>query len=139
MSAGDTAAGGGAPDRGGSQGGRGTRKLVARAAILIEPGQRPAAVRAAESALIAVGGVFQQGERLVRIARIDAGTDLGGVRRAAGSLIVTVITADWLSHALARAADWETLDKRGQPRVIDPPIAVARELLALAGEWHLPV
>ena len=139
MNAGDTAAGGGAPDRGGSQGGWGTRKPVARAAILVEPGQRPAAVRAAESALIAVGGVYQQGERLVRIARIDAETDLGGVRRAAGSLVIAAVTADWLSHALARAADWETMDKHGEPRAIDPPIAVARELLALAGEWHLPV
>ena len=137
----ETASGGDAPDRGGSsQGGRdGTLIPFPRPAIRVEPGQRPAAVRAAESALIAVGRVYQQGERLVRIARIDADTDLGGVRRAAGSLVIAAVTADWLSHALARAADWETLDKRGQPRVIDPPIAVARELLALAGEWHLPV
>ena len=141
MNAGDTAAGGDAPDRGGSpQGGRdGTLIAFPRPAIRVEPGQRPAAVRAAESALIAAGEAYQQGERLVRIARIDTDTDLGGVRRTAGSLIVTAVTQDWLSHALARAADWETFDKRGQLKAIDPPIAVVRELLALSGEWRLPV
>ena len=137
----EPAAGGSAPDRGGSsQGGRdGTFIPLPRPAVRVEPGQRPVAVRAAESALIVTGGVYQQGERLVRIARLDSGTDSGGVRRAAGSLIITAVTQDWLSHALARAADWETFDKRGELRVIDPPIAVARELLALSGEWRLPV
>ena len=137
----ETASGGDAPDRGGSSqgGGDGTLIPFPRPAIRVEPGQRPAAVRAAESALIVTGGVYQQGERLVRIVRIDRDTDSGGVRRAAGSLVIAAVTADWLSHALARAADWETMDKHGEPRAIDPPIAVARELLALAGEWHLPV
>jgi hypothetical protein len=83
--------------------------------------------------------VCQLGERVVRIVRLDSGTVSGGVRRAAGSLIVTPVTQDWLSHALARAADWEPLDKHGEPRAIDPPIAVARELLSLSGEWRLPV
>ncbi len=140
MSAEETAVGGGAPDRGGSQGDRGgTMMPLSRPAIRVEPGQRPAAVRAAESALIAAGEAYQQGERLVRIARIDTDSDSGGVSRGAGSLIITAVTQDWLSHALARVADWETLDKRGQLKVIDPPIAVARELLALSGQWRLPV
>ncbi len=140
MSAGDTAAGGGAPDRGGSEGDRdGKVTPFPRPVIRVEAGRRPAAVRAAESALLAVGGMYQQGERLVRIARLDSETDSGGVRRAPGSLIIAAVTQDWLSHVLARAADWETLDKHGESRAIDPPIPVARELLALAGEWRLPV
>ncbi len=141
MSLDGTTLGGRTPERGGRSdaGGDGTIIPFTRPVIRVETGQRPAAVRAAESALIAVGGVYRQGERLVRIARIDADTDSGGVRRAAGSLIITAVTQHWLSHALARIADWETLDKRGELRVIDPPVPVARELLALSGEWRLPV
>jgi len=146
MSAGDAAAGGGAPDRGES-GKSQTHRVDALVpfpvpdsrTILVTAGAIPRLIAEAESALLrAHSTVYQRGGQLVRIARLDADTTMGGVRRPAGGLIISPVTADWLLYELSRVARWAVPGDQ-EERIIDPPMSVVRSLLALSGLWRLPV
>ena len=146
MSAEETAAGGGAPDRGGSGKSQAHRvdAIVAFAVpdsrpILVTAGAIPRLIAEAESALLSAhSAVYQRGGQLVRIARLDADTTMGGVRRPAGGLIITPVTPDWLLYELSRVARWAVPGDE-EERIIDPPMSVVRSLLALSGLWRLPV
>ena len=147
MSAGNTAPGGGAPDRGRSEKSQ-TRRDSATAPLLPVPDSRiilvtagaiPRLIAEAESALLtAQSAVYQRGGELVRIARLDSDTTMSGVRRPAGGLIITPVTPDWLLYELSRVARWAVPDDEDE-RIIDPPMSVVRSLLALSGLWRLPV
>jgi len=147
MSAEETAAGGGAPARGGSGKSESRRDsatvpLLPSAdsrIILVTAGAIPRLIAEAESALLgAHSAVYQRGGELVRIARLDTDTTMSGIRRPAGGLIITPVTPDWLLYELSRVARWAVPDDEDE-RIIDPPMSVVRSLLALSGLWRLPV
>ncbi len=147
MSAEGPAAGDGAPDRGRSEQSQ-TRRDSATVPlsssadsriILVTAGAIPRLIAEAESALLtAHSAVYQRGGELVRIARLDSDTTMSGVRRPAGGLVITPVTADWLLYELSRVARWAVPDDEDE-RIIDPPMSVVRSLLALSGLWRLPV
>jgi hypothetical protein len=147
MNAGDTAVGGGAPERDRSATSEirrdsATAPLLPSAdspIILVTAGAIPRQIAEAESALLtADSAVYQRGGELVRIARLDSDTTMSGVRRSGGGLIITPVTPDWLLYELSRVARWAVPDDEDE-RIIDPPMSVVRSLLALSGLWRLPV
>ena len=147
MSAGDTAAGGGAPDRGRREKSQNNRDSATApllpvpdsGIILVTAGSIPRLIAEAESALLtAQSAVYQRGGQLVRIARLDSDTTMSGIRRSAGGLIIAPVTPDWLLYELSRVARWAVPDDEDE-RIIDPPMTVVRSLLALSGLWRLPV
>ncbi|MGH8319787.1 MAG: hypothetical protein ACREUL_17760 [Steroidobacteraceae bacterium] len=98
-------------------------------------------MREAQDALLtADAGIFQRGGQLVRIVRLEERTERAGIQRAAGSVIITPITREYLILALARAAAWKRYDGRAKKLInADPPGGVAGALLAMVGEWRFPV
>jgi putative DNA primase/helicase len=108
-----------------------------RRMIDVQAGELSNIVAEAEAALIATNaGIYQRGGQLVRIATLERDTAQHGVRRTAGSPLITPVTRDYLPLALGRAADWQKWDKREKAmRRIDPPAAVSTAMIASAGEW----
>jgi hypothetical protein len=108
--------------------------------IEVQAGELSSIVAKAEAALIATNaGIYQRGGQLVRIATLQRDTAQHGVRRVAGSTLITTVTRDYLPLALGRAANWARWDKREKAmRRIDPPASVATAMIASAGEWNFP-
>jgi hypothetical protein len=107
--------------------------------IEVRVGELPRMVREAEDALIARKGIYQRGGQLVRIIKLEEAAKQYGVKREAGSIVITPVTADYLTLTLAKAAEFSRWDARKRaPRAADPPKGIASLLMACAGEWRLP-
>lgn len=116
------------------------RALLERPTIEARSGELPRLVREAEDALISQrAGIYQRAGQLVRIVKLDSATEQHGIRRDAGSTIITPLTREYLGLALARAAEWQRFDGRARKmRPVDPPSSVAAALMACVGEWRTP-
>jgi putative DNA primase/helicase len=124
----------------------GTEHAAARPSIEVRAGELPRLVREAEDSLLAArAGIYQRAGLLTRVVQLDEKTaeDAAlrtGIKRAAGSVILTPATTQYLTVALARAADWTKWDARKKGmRACDPPGSVVNALSAIAGEWRLPI
>ncbi len=74
---------------------------------MIAPGRLPQIVDQAEEALIAArAGVYQRGDMLTRVARVDVSQEEGGLRRAEGATILVQVREHWLLEQMARSATW---------------------------------
>jgi putative DNA primase/helicase len=112
-----------------------------KAVIQVRAGEMPRIVTEAQSALLAAdAGIYQRGGQLVRIVKLDMTTKQSGVKRAAGSTVITPLVKEYLTCVLAASARFEKFDGRVKKmRTIDPPPAVSATLLAMSGEWQFPV
>jgi hypothetical protein len=117
------------------------RTSLERRTIDVVAGELSTIVGDAQAALIAThAGIFQRGGQLVRIATLERDTAQHGVRRTAGSVVIMLVTREYLPLALGRAADWRRYDKREKTyRRVDPPTTVATAMIAAVGEWKFPV
>lgn len=96
-------------------------------------------VRGADRLLAADGG-YQRGGLLVRVAFLGEPTTNDKTRREAGAVVIMRVEADYLAVRLTELARWQKPDRRSkEPRYIDAPPAVARGVMAMAGEWSAPV
>lgn len=85
-------------------------------------------------------GIYQRASHLVRVARLDRDVIIGGVARAAGSAIIIPCSVAFLTLTLARCAHWVQYDGRSQGlRTVDPPTPISATLLAMVGEWRVPI
>ncbi len=110
-----------------------------RPKIQLQAGDLALAVAAAEAALIPAAGIYQRGGQLVRVAQLDAASNLGGIHRAVGTPVILPVTRDYLLLALSTHADFARFDGRKKAlRRVDPPGAVASMPLAAAGQWKFP-
>lgn len=114
--------------------------------VEVRAGELPRLVREAEDALLAANaGIYQRAGLLTRVVQLDekAAADAAlrtGVKRAAGAVIMTPATTQYLTVALARAAQWTKWDARMKAmKPCDPPASVVNAFSALAGEWRLPI
>jgi putative DNA primase/helicase len=111
-----------------------------RRTIEVQAGELHGAVTAAEAALISAdAGIYQRGGQLVRVAQLDAASNLGGIHRAVGTPVILPVTRDYLLLALSRDADFARYDSRKKAlKRVDPPGSVASLMLAAAGQWKFP-
>ena len=85
------------------------------------------------------GGVYARGSMLVRPVRLRDGREAGGVRRAAGSLVLLPADDDFLRLELTRLVHLQRFDKRSEDWVdVDAPAGLARSLLAAVPWQALP-
>ncbi len=114
--------------------------LHPRQVIRITLGELPRVVREAEAVLIATNaGLYQRSGQLVRIAELERDSQIAGVRRKAGSIMIVQATRDYLGLKLAEVADFERFDKREKGyRRVDPPSALGAAVLSRVGEWPFP-
>lgn len=109
-------------------------------AIVVRGGVLPELVDTAEAALLTAGvGVYQRGETLVRVARVDVSAAEEGIRRDAGATVLVAVREPWLVEQMARAARWLRVNPSGKFVPVDPEPKVAKTLLARVGEWRFPV
>jgi len=96
-------------------------------------------ILAAQTRRAPFGGVYARGSMLVRPVRLRDGRDAGGIRRAAGSLVLLPADDDFLRLELTRLAHLQRFDKRSEDWVdVDAPPALARSLLAAVPWQELP-
>ena len=96
-------------------------------------------ILAAQTRRAPFGGVYARGSMLVRPVRLRDGRDAGGVRRAAGSLVLLPADDDFLRLELTRLVHFQRFDKRSVDWVdVDAPAALARSLLATVPWQELP-
>lgn len=109
--------------------------------IRVVGGQLPAVLRRAEAEMLFQRcDVYQRAGQLVRPVHTDKPANLKGMRVAAGTLEIQVLTPEWLALLLTRIAEWQKYDGRVKDYVnIDCPEKVARAYLAASGEWRVPV
>lgn len=110
-----------------------------RSRILVRAGHTPEEVDQAEAALLAADlGVFQRGEKLVRVVRLPQSIGEDGVKRSGGVLLINELTQPWLKEKFAIASLWL---KPGEEMdiPINPPGGHVSALLARVGEWNAPV
>lgn len=122
-------------------GGPGRRSDVhdTRSIIHVRAGHIPEEVDHAERALIAADvGIYQRGQSLVRVVRLDSSIGEQGVNRAGGALVLKPVVVAWLLEKMALTARW--VRTKGNDTVqIDPPYSHAATLLARLGDWRFPV
>ncbi len=115
--------------------------LDPRNIIQIVKGELPRMVDEAEIALLAFpdhGGLYQRGGQIVRVVRLESSQAGSGVKRAAGSPVIQIITMPALVEALSRAASWIQFDGRTDDwRPRDCPRLVAETYAARAGSWEM--
>lgn len=86
--------------------------------------------------------IFQRGQELVRVTRLDEVCDAHGVRRAAGAMVVTPITPTWLKERLDTVADWRawrTVKGKGDGWVPTSPKVEFVQTLLDRKAWRFPV
>jgi hypothetical protein len=105
--------------------------------VIMEPGALIAIVDRAEAALLD-SGIYQRAGELVRPVRLDKSIEEGGVRRAAGALVLVRVGETWLVEAMARKRKWLKWTRNGWEPA-DPDPKYARHLLGRVGEWRFPV
>jgi len=85
--------------------------------------------------------VFQRGQELVRVTRIDDVKDDHGVRRSAGALVITPLSLTWLKERLDTVADWRAYKMiKGDPKWVpaSPKLEFVQTLLDRKA-WRFPV
>ncbi len=114
---------------------------VLRPRIAIVAGEMPRIVEECQRELREAGiPIYQRGGMLVRIARLDEDAAVGVFKRRSGDLVLLPVTVEWMLTTLARCATFEKYDGRTESmRAIDPPLAVAKAILAASGAWSFPV
>jgi putative DNA primase/helicase len=108
---------------------------VPRAAtIIVKQGERHRAADEGIAALVrADAPIYQRGAELVRVCLTPAKTSDGRTISVPGILSVPL---PYLERMLATVAVWQRFDARRKAIVtIDPPSVVAKQILAMAGEW----
>jgi len=113
----------------------------------MEPGQIADVVDQAEDALVQAAKaeqnnrVFQRGQELVRVTRLDDVKDDNGVRRKAGAMVITAIDQAWLTERLDTVADWRVLkqSKGGWNWVPASPRWEYVDTLLKRRAWRFPV
>jgi hypothetical protein len=81
-------------------------------------------------------GIYQRAGQLVRVVRLNAATEAGGIKRAEDALVITPASPDVVRLRLAESATWLRFAKREREwSVADPPPDVARILTNAAGCW----
>ncbi|NWG52878.1 MAG: bifunctional DNA primase/polymerase [Hydrogenophilaceae bacterium] len=122
-----------------------------KAAIHIVPGKLAEAVDKAEAALLEAGlHIYERSGELVRPCRLDAQRSMATASNliqvhdpepSAGALVLTPVTEPWLLDQLSRVARFAKPSARKGDSFVtaDPPLALARGLLARKGAWRLPV
>jgi putative DNA primase/helicase len=108
--------------------------LHPRPTIDVVAGKRHVAADQAISALVqARAPLYQRGFGLVTVAEVTAKNADGEPFQVPG---IVNLTGPMLARALAQVANWTRFDARAKKRVsIDPPNAVAQQILAMVGEW----
>lgn len=112
-----------------------------RPETVVRPGELPMLADACEQVLLSSTlPIYQRGGQLVRVAQLPEPSTEGGVRREAGSLILTPVTATWVCDALGRLVRF-VKPRKGSGTVVpcDAPLPAAQALLARSGEWRFPV
>lgn len=117
-----------------------------RVHVLVVPGALAENIQETESALAALGEIFQQGTRLVRVARTDTPKGRKGIRRHNGELRTLAVTTDWLQAYATQHIAFHGR-KPGRPtgqdggpelKPIDCPRRIAAGIIASAGAWSCP-
>jgi hypothetical protein len=104
--------------------------------IRVQQGFRHKAADEGMDAMRKAGVEFYQRDRsLVRAALSKAKTADGAVIEVP-SLIQVAIPV--LSRALGQSAEWERVNKDGEPIRIDPPKEVVEQIAVLSGHWPFP-
>jgi hypothetical protein len=105
--------------------------------ICVSTGDRHIAANDGVNALHHAGTRFyQRNGRLVRVCLIKTKNSAGDVIFVPG---IDDVTAALLDRELGKAARWERFDGRSKKTVrIDPPAAVARQILEMVEEWPFP-
>jgi hypothetical protein len=104
--------------------------------IRVQGGLRHEATDAGLAALQAANIAFYQRDKtIVRVCMVPAKTSDGEVTYTPG---IAEVGAAFLGRELGRVARWEKIDQRGKPVRIDPPRAVAEQIIEMAGEWPFP-
>jgi hypothetical protein len=79
-------------------------------------------------------GLYQHGNRLVRVGRWEGVSP--GIKRPTGAGVLIDISPEWLVDAMTRRIRFEKFDKRANDWLkTDAPTRVAKTLLARNGEW----
>jgi putative DNA primase/helicase len=102
--------------------------------ITVAAGKRHVAADKGIGALVSAGVAFYQRNRaIVRIARVKAKTSSGETIWIPG---IVPVPPPLMERELGRSADWRKWDARKKDYVaIDPPGAVAAQILSMVGEW----
>lgn len=114
-------------------------------AIQIRDGNQAELVDACEAVLARDGipldhKTFQRGGALVRVARVPAFDEAGGVYRPKGSAVVQPVSPAFVLDGLSRYARFKKHDRRTKVwRSANPPRQVADLILARRGLWNFPV
>jgi len=108
--------------------------------IVMRGGALSQIVNRAEAALLESGvGIFQRGETLVRVARIDVSSDEEGVRRDRGTTVLRTVREPWLVEQMGVAIPWFVPRLSGDLAPADPSTKYARTLLERVGRWRFAV
>lgn len=108
-------------------------RAAERARILVQPGLVHLAATEAELALInAEAPIYSRAGQLVRPVVDELPAADGGVTKIAR---LRTVTAEALVDHLSRVADFAKFLASGKPKRIDPPLAIAKTILARDGEW----
>jgi hypothetical protein len=112
----------------------GERPGLTEDAITVEAGKRHEAADEGIAALVAADVPFyQRNQKIVRVASVPAKTSNGDTITVPG--ILSVEPAMMLRE-LGQSASWQRFDmKQKKHVVIDPPHAVATQILSMAGHW----
>jgi hypothetical protein len=109
--------------------------------IIIQPGQMPQIVDAAEKVLVAHAArlrIFQRSGQIVRVIQLDSREDAGGLKRPEGTVQLASVPAVNLQETLECLISWVRIDKNGEPKAADCPARVPATYLARK-DWKLPV
>lgn len=104
--------------------------------IRVHAGLRHVAVNQGMEAMAQAAIPFYQRDRqMVRAALSKAKTSAGEIVEVPSLVPVSLPV---LSRALGQSAQWERVNKDGEPLRIDPPKEVVEQVAALSGHWPFP-
>jgi hypothetical protein len=86
--------------------------------------------------------LFQRGQELVRVTRIDEVVDENGVRRRAGAMVITPVTLAWFTERLDTVADWRAFRQsspQGPGWMPANPKGIFVSTLLERRNWRFPV
>lgn len=114
-----------------------------RPVIIYDPTDPKRMAREGERALLARSiMIFQQGGKLVHVARHDEPSMTNVIKRDSGALVIHPVTAVWLLGELMAAAIWmkrtKTSDNKEKLTPIPLPRVVAETYCEMVGEWNVP-
>ena len=104
--------------------------------IIVRAGERHLAVDAGLAALANAGApLYQRGADLMRVLRIKLKTAAGDEALVPA---VVPITLPMLARALGQSAQWRKYNQKRELIPIDPPTAVAEQILGIGDAWPFP-